>query len=81
MNLESFVSFSKTVHQLLDENELYLSQLTSLLQDANQEMEHSVMVGHGGIFDCRRLPVVGRVVQIFTQLKEQLLKLMGTNAN
>lgn len=34
---------SKTVHQLLDENELYLSQLTSLLQDANQEMEHSVM--------------------------------------
>uniref|UniRef100_A0A8C9ZYW0 Inhibitor of nuclear factor kappa-B kinase subunit alpha n=1 Tax=Sander lucioperca TaxID=283035 RepID=A0A8C9ZYW0_SANLU len=35
--------FSETVHQLLDENQRYLSQLTSLLQDATQEMEHSVM--------------------------------------
>ncbi|XP_028458949.1 inhibitor of nuclear factor kappa-B kinase subunit alpha isoform X1 [Perca flavescens] len=34
---------SETVHQLLDENLRYLSQLTSLLQDATQEMEHSVM--------------------------------------
>ncbi|XP_033468351.1 inhibitor of nuclear factor kappa-B kinase subunit alpha-like isoform X2 [Epinephelus lanceolatus] len=34
---------SETVHQLLDENERYLSQLTSLLQDATQEMEQSVM--------------------------------------
>lgn len=34
---------SETVHQLLDENERYLTQLTSLLQDATQEMEHSVM--------------------------------------
>uniref|UniRef100_A0A669F623 Inhibitor of nuclear factor kappa-B kinase subunit alpha n=1 Tax=Oreochromis niloticus TaxID=8128 RepID=A0A669F623_ORENI len=30
-------------HQLLDENQRYLSQLTSLLQDATQEMEHSIM--------------------------------------
>ncbi|XP_008295814.1 inhibitor of nuclear factor kappa-B kinase subunit alpha-like isoform X2 [Stegastes partitus] len=34
---------SETVHQLLDENQRYLSQLTALLQDATQEMEHSVM--------------------------------------
>ncbi|XP_054455728.1 inhibitor of nuclear factor kappa-B kinase subunit alpha-like isoform X2 [Anoplopoma fimbria] len=34
---------SETVNQLLDENQRYLSQLTSLLQDATQEMEHSVM--------------------------------------
>ncbi|XP_026212574.1 inhibitor of nuclear factor kappa-B kinase subunit alpha-like isoform X2 [Anabas testudineus] len=34
---------SETVHQLLDENHRYLTQLTSLLQDATQEMEHSVM--------------------------------------
>ncbi|XP_059215949.1 inhibitor of nuclear factor kappa-B kinase subunit alpha-like isoform X2 [Centropristis striata] len=34
---------SETVHQLLDENQRYLSQLTSLLHDATQEMEHSVM--------------------------------------
>ncbi|XP_010787916.1 inhibitor of nuclear factor kappa-B kinase subunit alpha-like isoform X1 [Notothenia coriiceps] len=34
---------SETVHQLLDENQRYLSQLNSLLQDAMQELEHSVM--------------------------------------
>ncbi|XP_041866785.1 inhibitor of nuclear factor kappa-B kinase subunit alpha-like [Melanotaenia boesemani] len=34
---------SQTVNQLLDENQHYMSQLTSLLQDATQEMEHSVM--------------------------------------
>ncbi|KAM8738678.1 inhibitor of nuclear factor kappa-B kinase subunit alpha-like isoform X1 [Acanthopagrus latus] len=34
---------SETVHELLDENQRYLSQLTSLLQDTTQEMEHSVM--------------------------------------
>ncbi|XP_063730467.1 inhibitor of nuclear factor kappa-B kinase subunit alpha-like isoform X2 [Eleginops maclovinus] len=34
---------SETVHQLLDENQRYLSQLNSLLQDATQELEHSVM--------------------------------------
>ncbi|XP_068579509.1 inhibitor of nuclear factor kappa-B kinase subunit alpha-like isoform X2 [Cebidichthys violaceus] len=33
----------ETVNQLLDDNQRYLSQLTSLLQDATQEMEHSVM--------------------------------------
>uniref|UniRef100_G3NU71 Inhibitor of nuclear factor kappa-B kinase subunit alpha n=1 Tax=Gasterosteus aculeatus aculeatus TaxID=481459 RepID=G3NU71_GASAC len=35
--------FSETVSQLLDENQRYLSQLTSLVQDATQEMEHSIM--------------------------------------
>uniref|UniRef100_A0A672FC79 Inhibitor of nuclear factor kappa-B kinase subunit alpha n=1 Tax=Salarias fasciatus TaxID=181472 RepID=A0A672FC79_SALFA len=40
---ESFVSCRETVHQLLDENQRYLSQLTSLLQDATQETENSVM--------------------------------------
>ncbi|XP_022618168.1 inhibitor of nuclear factor kappa-B kinase subunit alpha-like [Seriola dumerili] len=34
---------SETVHQLLDENQRYLNQLTSLLQDATQEMDFSVM--------------------------------------
>ncbi|XP_065815798.1 inhibitor of nuclear factor kappa-B kinase subunit alpha-like isoform X2 [Labrus bergylta] len=34
---------SETVHQLLDENQHYLSLLTSLLQDATQEMKHSIM--------------------------------------
>ncbi|XP_034408442.1 inhibitor of nuclear factor kappa-B kinase subunit alpha-like isoform X2 [Cyclopterus lumpus] len=34
---------SETVNQLLEENQRYLSQLTSLLQDATQDMEHSVM--------------------------------------
>lgn len=34
---------SETVHQLLDENQRYLNQLTSLFQDATQEMEHSIM--------------------------------------
>ncbi|XP_062257177.1 inhibitor of nuclear factor kappa-B kinase subunit alpha-like [Platichthys flesus] len=34
---------SESVHQLLDENQRYLGQLTSLLQDATQEMEPSVM--------------------------------------
>uniref|UniRef100_G3NU66 Inhibitor of nuclear factor kappa-B kinase subunit alpha n=1 Tax=Gasterosteus aculeatus aculeatus TaxID=481459 RepID=G3NU66_GASAC len=34
---------SETVSQLLDENQRYLSQLTSLVQDATQEMEHSIM--------------------------------------
>uniref|UniRef100_A0A7N5ZV57 Inhibitor of nuclear factor kappa-B kinase subunit alpha n=1 Tax=Anabas testudineus TaxID=64144 RepID=A0A7N5ZV57_ANATE len=42
--IESLLSLSETVHQLLDENHRYLTQLTSLLQDATQEMEHSVMV-------------------------------------
>uniref|UniRef100_A0A665UG37 Inhibitor of nuclear factor kappa-B kinase subunit alpha n=1 Tax=Echeneis naucrates TaxID=173247 RepID=A0A665UG37_ECHNA len=40
---QSLLYFSETVHQLLDENQRYLSQLTSLLQDATQEMECSVM--------------------------------------
>ncbi|XP_029031829.1 inhibitor of nuclear factor kappa-B kinase subunit alpha-like [Betta splendens] len=34
---------SESVPQLLDENQRYLSCLTALLQDATQEMEHSVM--------------------------------------
>ncbi|KAM6922156.1 inhibitor of nuclear factor kappa-B kinase subunit alpha-like isoform 2-T2 [Lycodopsis pacificus] len=33
----------ETVSQLLDDNQRYLGQLTSLLQEAAQEMEHSVM--------------------------------------
>ena len=41
---EALVCFSESVHQLLDENQRYLGQLTSLLQDATQEMEPSVMV-------------------------------------
>uniref|UniRef100_A0A673AK40 Inhibitor of nuclear factor kappa-B kinase subunit alpha n=1 Tax=Sphaeramia orbicularis TaxID=375764 RepID=A0A673AK40_9TELE len=41
---KSFVSFSETVDQLLDENQHYLTQLTSLLQDATQELQPSVMV-------------------------------------
>uniref|UniRef100_A0A8D2ZV67 Inhibitor of nuclear factor kappa-B kinase subunit alpha n=1 Tax=Scophthalmus maximus TaxID=52904 RepID=A0A8D2ZV67_SCOMX len=56
---ESLVSFSEAVHQLLDENQRYLGQLTSLLQDATQEMEHSVMVWftdmHGGMCPCTSL--------------------------
>ena len=36
-------SFSETV-QLLEENQHYLSQLTSLLQDTTQETGNSVMV-------------------------------------
>lgn len=44
--------FSETVHQLLDENQRYLSQLTSLLQDATQEMEHSVMVWDTEVREC-----------------------------
>uniref|UniRef100_A0A4W6DVK7 Inhibitor of nuclear factor kappa-B kinase subunit alpha n=1 Tax=Lates calcarifer TaxID=8187 RepID=A0A4W6DVK7_LATCA len=46
------VSCSETVHQLLDENQRYLSQLTSLLQDATQEMEHSVMVWCTCVNEC-----------------------------
>uniref|UniRef100_A0A669CM06 Inhibitor of nuclear factor kappa-B kinase subunit alpha n=1 Tax=Oreochromis niloticus TaxID=8128 RepID=A0A669CM06_ORENI len=46
----SVFSFSETVHQLLDENQRYLSQLTSLLQDATQEMEHSIMVWQRCVF-------------------------------
>ncbi|XP_071768841.1 inhibitor of nuclear factor kappa-B kinase subunit alpha-like [Centroberyx gerrardi] len=34
---------SESVHLLLEENQRYLSQLTSLLQNTTQEMEHSVM--------------------------------------
>uniref|UniRef100_A0A8C4ZZL1 Inhibitor of nuclear factor kappa-B kinase subunit alpha n=1 Tax=Gadus morhua TaxID=8049 RepID=A0A8C4ZZL1_GADMO len=37
-------SCSETVHQLLEENQHYLSQLTSLLQDTTQETGNSVMV-------------------------------------
>lgn len=51
-NLKSFVPFSETVPQLLDENQRYLSQLTSLLQDTAQDMEHSVMVWHTGMREC-----------------------------
>ncbi|KAM8858553.1 inhibitor of nuclear factor kappa-B kinase subunit alpha-like isoform 1-T1 [Spinachia spinachia] len=36
-------TYCETVSQLLDENQRYMSQLTSLLQDATQEMEHSIM--------------------------------------
>nr|XP_040034535.1 inhibitor of nuclear factor kappa-B kinase subunit alpha-like isoform X2 [Gasterosteus aculeatus aculeatus] len=36
-------TYCETVSQLLDENQRYLSQLTSLVQDATQEMEHSIM--------------------------------------
>lgn len=60
--IESFVSFSETVHQLLDENQRYLSKLTSMLQDATQEMEHSVMVWYTGgrecVNACKQIPVV-----------------------
>ncbi|KAF7652538.1 hypothetical protein LDENG_00094990 [Lucifuga dentata] len=35
-------SDSQSVHQLLDENQHYLSQLNSLLQHSVQEMEHSI---------------------------------------
>lgn len=41
------VFFSETVGQLLNENQRYLSHLTSLMQDAAQSMEHSVMVKSG----------------------------------
>lgn len=46
MNASSLVlcPFSETVDHLLDENQRYMSHLTSLLHDATQEMEHSVMV-------------------------------------
>uniref|UniRef100_A0A3P9JXL6 Inhibitor of nuclear factor kappa-B kinase subunit alpha n=1 Tax=Oryzias latipes TaxID=8090 RepID=A0A3P9JXL6_ORYLA len=37
----------ETVGQLLNENQRYLSHLTSLMQDAAQSMEHSVMVKSG----------------------------------
>uniref|UniRef100_A0A665UFK6 Inhibitor of nuclear factor kappa-B kinase subunit alpha n=1 Tax=Echeneis naucrates TaxID=173247 RepID=A0A665UFK6_ECHNA len=47
--VSSLLYFSETVHQLLDENQRYLSQLTSLLQDATQEMECSVMVQYMGV--------------------------------
>lgn len=40
-------SLSDSVHHLLEENQRYLSQLTSLLQDTTQEMEHSVVVREG----------------------------------
>ncbi|XP_037321255.2 inhibitor of nuclear factor kappa-B kinase subunit alpha-like isoform X2 [Pungitius pungitius] len=36
-------TYCETVCQLLDENQRYMSQLTSLLQDATQEMEHSIV--------------------------------------
>uniref|UniRef100_A0AAQ5YY97 Inhibitor of nuclear factor kappa-B kinase subunit alpha n=1 Tax=Amphiprion ocellaris TaxID=80972 RepID=A0AAQ5YY97_AMPOC len=56
VNLQSILfllfSFSETVHQLLDENQRYLGQLTSLLQDATQEMEHSVMVCYTCVKEC-----------------------------
>uniref|UniRef100_A0A7N8XM09 Inhibitor of nuclear factor kappa-B kinase subunit alpha n=1 Tax=Mastacembelus armatus TaxID=205130 RepID=A0A7N8XM09_9TELE len=42
----------ETVHQLLDENQQHLSQLSSLLQVAKQEMEHSVMVWHTSVTKC-----------------------------
>lgn len=45
--MPSFFSFSESVHHLLDENQRFLSQLTSLLQDTTQEMEHSIMVCTG----------------------------------
>ena len=55
VNLEYFVSFSESVHQLLDENQRYLSQLTSLLQDTTQEMEHSVMVWYVAMLPLQHL--------------------------
>ncbi|KAM4729435.1 inhibitor of nuclear factor kappa-B kinase subunit alpha-like isoform 1-T2 [Anableps anableps] len=36
-------SDGETVQQLLDENQRYLDHLTSLMQDATQELKHSVM--------------------------------------
>ena len=66
------VSFSETVHQLLDENQRYLSQLTSLLQDATQEMEHSIMVWYTGVkksvHACKQIPEAN----IFDQLKRHI---------
>lgn len=50
--IHSFVFFSETVYQLLEENQRYLSQLTSLLQDATQDMENSVMVWYRGVRQC-----------------------------
>uniref|UniRef100_A0AAQ4PYI1 Inhibitor of nuclear factor kappa-B kinase subunit alpha n=1 Tax=Gasterosteus aculeatus aculeatus TaxID=481459 RepID=A0AAQ4PYI1_GASAC len=40
------------ISQLLDENQRYLSQLTSLVQDATQEMEHSIMVCYARGTQC-----------------------------
>lgn len=48
-HVSSFFSFSESVHHLLDENQRFLSQLTSLLQDTTQEMEHSIMVCYTGV--------------------------------
>lgn len=60
VHIDTFISFSETVHQLLDENQRYLSQLTSLLQDATQEMEHSIMVWYAGVkkcvYACKQIP-------------------------
>lgn len=39
-----FFFFSVSVHQLLEENENYLSQLTSMLQETTKDTEYSVLV-------------------------------------
>uniref|UniRef100_H3DGJ8 Inhibitor of nuclear factor kappa-B kinase subunit alpha n=1 Tax=Tetraodon nigroviridis TaxID=99883 RepID=H3DGJ8_TETNG len=39
----TFFFFSMSVHQLLEENENYLSQLTSMLQETTKETEHTVV--------------------------------------
>lgn len=44
MNKIIFFFFSVSVHQLLEENENYLSQLTSMLQETTKDTEYSVMV-------------------------------------
>lgn len=44
-----FFLLSESVHQLLEENETCLSQLTSLLQEATQDPEYSIMVRREGV--------------------------------
>lgn len=39
-----FFFFSVSVHQLLEENANYLSQLSSMLQETTKETEYSVLV-------------------------------------
>lgn len=44
VNTIIFFFFSVSVHQLLEENENYLSQLTSMLQETTKDTEYSVLV-------------------------------------
>lgn len=62
LNTIMFFFFSESVHQLLEENENYLSQLTSLLQETTQDPEYSFMVR------CEGVSVVTLTVMALTVL-------------